>query len=194
MVRTEIALADALPFLQSRLERSRLVRWMGVDRLSAECGNISLMTSQKAPQPNQDFYSGFGESMRAPNDWLTDYAVAYLKASPNGLVLFEDLVSSASDTCLTTRSHPHYWHFEGTLFWPATSSRADHETVKQSKNWAAAINEIVIFAKIPASLDDAVTTRQLVEQEVNEIAGSITEIATDICDSEGFMLWQRRSG
>ena len=193
MVRSEIALSHASEFLRLRLERSRLVRWMGLDRLHGECQNISLMTSPVAPPPDQDFNAGWGGSRLAPDDWLTDYTVSYVNASTNVLVLFEDLVSTPSDPVLATSSHPNYWYFEETLFWPTIAAAADRETVTQMKSWAAAINEIVILAKLPASLNGVATTRELSKVEMSEIAASITHVVTDVYDGEGYMIWERKS-
>jgi hypothetical protein len=191
-VGTRVEPAVALPYLIERVSVSCVVESLGVDVIEKECGVITVVTSPTAPT-HYDFNSGWGGGgISACHDWLTGTVISYLRANPNGVVLFEDIVSSPTDRVIQDHAHPPYWCFEGRVFWPVVRTNAVFEGVRQAMSWAAARIEIILFSKRAVPATTGLQTRLLSSDELQAIASSVTSLITDVYDWEGYMVWTRQ--
>jgi hypothetical protein len=179
----------ALAYLVECLSGSPLVRRLGA--VFPECGDVTLITASEPPA-GQDFFSGWGGA--SCSDWLIEEVIRYLKRTPNGLVLFEDPVSSPSDPYLATHEHPPYWCYGDRVYWPVLAAGANYHTAEQAMAWSAGMRVIVAFSRLPREIPLSSGPLVFSDQALQEVASSLTRLVTDVFDWEGYMVWQRRDG
>ena len=189
---SEVDTSAALGYLLKHVSDSRFVEYLARDALISECENISVVASLPCPR-DAKYDAPIGGPVGSSGLWLREAAVAYLRGTPDGVVLGEDLVSLPSDPGLAKRDHPPFWCYEDRLFWPVLPSEATCDAIAQMMSWAASMREVVCFSKVPYKHNLALETRFLTQEEFVTIASSIKSLVTDVFDGEGYMIWNRRN-
>lgn len=175
----------ALTYLLDCLKGSLLMQQLGT--VFPEQGNLTLVSSS-TPPVGVDYFTDW--SKISCRDWLVDTISDYIKLGPNSIVLFEDLVSSPSDPYLSRNQHPPYWCFQGRIFWPITAESIIQHSVAQVMAWSAGMRTIAGFLTLPDNCSLAIETHLLSPVEFQQIASSVTQMATDVFDGGGYLVWK----
>jgi hypothetical protein len=177
--------AKAVSYLVDYGKGRPLVEALG--RVFPETGEVTLVTAGDPPE--EDYFSDLGRP--SCTDWLIEEISRYLRETPLGLFLFEDLVSTPSDPGLARGNPPPYWTYRNRVFWPVTPDRANYETVEQALAWAAP-RAIGAFTILPRSISRSSGPVALSEEEFQTIASSTSRIVVEVFDGGGFMIWSGR--
>ncbi len=180
----------ALHYLTDCMRASLLITKLGISRLLSECNRIEVVTAS-VPPAGQLFDSGWGGRSGPCDDWVVHTIVEFLRTNHDGLVLFDDVVTSPTDQFLDKRPHPPYWYHDERVFWPVTNKAANFNDVEQVMAWGVSRHAIINFCIPPAGIQILNTTMKLSPDILNAIAASTTSLITSVYDGEGYMVWHR---
>lgn len=182
--------AAALAYLADRLDGSPLYEFLGRETLAFQCARIAVITAS-LPAAGTSFDASFGGRAGPCDQWLAQTGVTHLRSAGSAAVLFEDPISSLSDPNLQADRHAPFWFYKERIFLPVLAEQANGDHVARAMAWVAGFHQMAYFVEVPTELRSAGKATSLSEAHFRTIAASITRIAIDIFDGEGYMEWVR---